>query len=146
MSNKNNKMEYSKKLLIACGIIFIATLAFCITRDFSSILDATVYGSAITITGGIFGTATVWYMKKSQAEHVAGMQSYMYGDVMNVRYEYNEKMLKLQHQYNVQDYEISNIEMESPIDDMSENALNNMQSTLDNEFNEATSSIESQVF
>ena len=50
---------------------------------------------------------------------------------MNIRLQYNEKMLKLQNKYGVTSEEVHEIENDSHMDDVSESILNQAISELD---------------
>lgn len=143
MKNEDNKkVRYSKKLVVFTSALFLGTLIFCLTRDYTSFVDVSIYASALTITGGIMGTSVLWYMKKTQAEHITSTQSDMYENVMRMRLEYNKEMMKLKKQYKTEDFEIEQIEMESPMDDFSESVMSNMEANISQHMHEATSSIE----
>lgn len=145
MNKKKKKFEFSKVIVVLVNAIFMCVLYYCLKQDYSSILDASVFLSAITSSGAIALTTDVWYMKKSQAEHVSGISSYTYGDIMDIRLHYNEEMMKLKKKYNMTDYDVSKIETESPMDDISEDALNRTEQKLNEQMDEATSSIEAQT-
>ena len=142
---KKHNLEFSKALIFVCGAIFIGTLLFCLTRDYTTIIDTAFYVSAITISGSVFLTSVVNYLKKAQAENAYKIQNRMYENVMKVRLSYNEEMLKLRQKYNVPQEEIGEIEMESPIDDMSDTALSNMQNAIENSISDAISPTEQQI-
>ena len=142
----NKKVRYSKKVVIFTSALFLGTLIFCLTRDYTSFVDVSIYASALTITGGIMGTSVLWYMKKTQAEHVTSTQSLMYENVMKMRLEYNKQMMELKKQYKMEDFEVEQIEMESPMDDFSESVLSNMEANISQHMNEATTSIEMQNY
>ena len=142
----NKKVRYSKKVVIFTSALFLGTLIFCLTRDYTSFVDVSIYASALTITGGIMGTSVLWYMKKTQAEHVTSTQSLMYENVMKMRLEYNKQMMELKKQYKMEDFEVEQIEMESPMDDFSESVMSNMEANISQHMNEATTSIEMQNY
>lgn len=147
MKNENNKkVRYSKKLVVFTSALFLGTLIFCLTRDYTSFVDVTIYASALTITGGIMGTSVLWYMKKTQAEHITSTQSDMYENVMRMRLEYNKEMMKLKKQYKMEDIEVEQIEMESPMDDFSESVMSNMEANVSQHMNEAITSIDMQNY
>ena len=142
----NKKVRYSKKVVIFTSALFLGTLIFCLTRDYTSFVDVSIYASALTITGGIMGTSVLWYMKKTQAEHVTSTQSLMYENVMKMRLEYNKQMMELKKKYKMEDFEVEQIEMESPMDDFSESVMSNMEANISQHMNEATTSIEMQNY
>ena len=59
--------------------------------------------------------------------------------------EYNKKILELKSKYKYTDEEIFEIENDSPLDELEQDALNSMNSSIDSAMDEATSSIEAQI-
>lgn len=143
--NKKLDIEFSKLIVVSSYILFILTLVYCTTRNFSSILDATVLVSAITSTGTLCVTSTVWYLKKRMTEHVALAEKYMYEEVMKVRLDFIEGRLKLQQKYKITEEDINNLDSDSPLGGMSDNQLTNMQTKLDSQMDDATSPTEIQT-
>jgi hypothetical protein len=87
----------------------------------------------------------VWYLKNSQAEKVARIKANTYKIISEERFEYNKKMLELRHMYECTDEDIFDVENNSPLDELEEEALNSMGYSIDSAMDEATSSIEAQV-
>lgn len=143
---ENNKIRYSKKVVVYTGILFLIALLYCLSKDYSSYVDVSIYASALTITGGIFATSLVWYMKKTQAEHVVGTQAEMYERVMRMRLQYNKEMMALKRIYSMQDGDVENIEMDSPVDDFSNNVMSEMESIIAQHLNDATSIIQQERY
>lgn len=63
------KKETSKKLLIATGILFAATLALGIMCVFKE-KDTSLFMYAIPSTGGVFGATVVFYLNKAKMENI----------------------------------------------------------------------------
>lgn len=129
---KNPKFQYSKILPIVSLVLFCAVLIKVMNVDYTNYFDTAVYVSAITVSGGIFGMIVKSYNAKSKAENVSKIQISMYNDTMKTRLWYNEQMALIKQQYGLTDDDISEIEENSHIDDISEEQLNDMKQTLDN--------------
>lgn len=99
----DKRFQYSKMLVFVTGIMFIVSLAYCLTRDISDLSDATLYTVAITVTGGVFGSAIIWYEKKSQAENVSKIQMQRVKDVARVEFEVYEKKVRLKKELGILD-------------------------------------------
>lgn len=129
---KNPKIQYSKILPIISLVLFCAVLVKVMNVDYTNYFDTAVYVSAITVSGGIFGMIVKSYNAKSKAENVSKIQLAMYHDTMKTRLWYNEQMALIKQQYGMTDNDMSEIEADSPIDDISEEQINEMKQTLDN--------------
>ena len=141
----NNKFQYSKILPLITFILFCGCIIRCFCIDISNAYDLSMYIAIITSSGTLCLTAVVWYLKNSQAEKVARIKADTYRIASEERYKYNEKMLKLQSEYNYTDEEIYDVENDSPLDEFEQDALNSMSSSVDSAMDEATESIEAQV-
>lgn len=97
----DKKFQYSKMLVFVTGIIFVLSLAYCLTKDISNVSDLTIYTVAITVTGGVFSSAIIWYEKKSQAENVSKIQMQQIKDVAKVEFEVYEKKVRLQKEMGI---------------------------------------------
>lgn len=129
---KNPKFQYSKVLPIISLVLFCAVLIKVMNVDYTNYFDTAVYVSAITVSGGIFGMIVKSYNAKSKAENVSKIQLGAYHDTMKTRLWYNEQMALIKKQYGLTDDDISEIEADSPIDDISEEQVIDMKQTLDN--------------
>lgn len=138
MVNTNNKInkrfQFSKIIIIVMLVIFVYTLYQVLHFQFNtdSYVDTAVYCTSLTVVGGILGTALIQYYKKSSTENLPKIQTSLYQDTMNIRLEYNKKMMELRQKYNMTDDDIYEIENQSQIDEISDNVLNNAVSELDN--------------
>ena len=112
--------------------------------DVSNIYDLSMYIAIITSSGTVCLTASVWYLKNSQAEKVARIKSETYKVISEERFKYNARMLALQNKYKFTEEEIWQIENNSPLDELEQDALNSLNSSVDNAMEEAVSSIEAQ--
>lgn len=143
---KNPKFQYSKILPIISLVLFCVVLAKTMSVDYTNYFDTAVYVSAVTVSGGIFGMIVKSYNAKSKAENVSKIQQSMYHDTMKTRLWYNEQMCRIKKKYDVTDEDIEKIEMNSPIDDISEEQINDMKQTLDNFTSDAKEEDDVQVY
>lgn len=129
---KESKFQYSKILPVISLVLFCAVLIKVMNVDYTNYFDTAVYVSAITVSGGIFGMIVKSYNSKAKAENVSKIQLSMYHDTMKTRLWYNEQMALIKQRYGLTNDDISEIEDDSPIDDISEEQINEMKQTLDN--------------
>lgn len=125
---KKNNMETSKKIILACGIIFVIavmyTIISCTIATISgSYVDWTSVVGLLTTTGGAFGTACGFYYSKARSENI-----------------YKLRMAFLREKYNilndigVLDIHRAKMEIENEID------------TIDNKLNEEEQQISYEDF
>ena len=129
---KEPRIQFSKLLTLGSLLLFIWALFQGFTTDFTQVYDTTVYVTAITISGGIFGVCLKSYMSKSKAENIYKVQRAMYEDIMDIKLKYNEGMMKLNQQYNMTQDDINMIDSVSPIDEGVDSVLNDMRENIDN--------------
>lgn len=141
---KKNKIQYSKIITLLTFLLFLGCVIRCFSVDISTVYDISLYATIITSTGAICLTSVVWYLKNSQAEKVARIKADTYRIISEERYRYNEKMLRLQSEYKYSDEEIFEIDNYSPLDELEQEALDSLNSYIDDAIKEATSSIEAQ--
>lgn len=139
------KIQYSKIITLLTFILFVGCVVKCFSIDISTMYDLSIYAAIITTSGTLCLTTVVWYLKNSQAEKVARIKADTYRIISEERYKYNEKMLQLKSKYEYTDEEIFEIENDSPLDELEQDALNSMNSSIDAAMDEATSSIEAQT-
>lgn len=133
-TNKLNKrFQFSKIIIVIMLIIFVYTLYQVLHFQFNtdSYVDTAVFCTALTVVGGILGTSLIQYYKKSSTENLPKIQTSLYQDTMNIRLEYNRKMMEYKQKFNMTDDDIYEIENQSQIDEISDNVLSNAVSELD---------------
>ncbi len=126
------KVQFSKFLTVGSLLLFIWSLMQGFRMDFAQMYDTTVYVTAITISGGIFGVCLKAYMSKAKAENIYKIQKTMYEDIMDIKLRYNEGMMQLTQKYNMTQNDIDMIDPTSPITNGVENILNDMRENIDN--------------
>lgn len=141
----NKKMQYSKIITFLTFMLFCGCIAKCFSIDISSAYDLSMYATIITTSGALCLTSVVWYLKNSQAEKVAKIKSGVYKTIADEEFNYNKNMLKLKHEYNYSDEDIFEIENGSSLDELRQDAMNSVISSIDNAMEEAVSSIEMQT-
>lgn len=142
----NKKIQYSKIITLLSFILFCGCIIVCFTKDISNMYDLSLYATIITTSGAICLTSIVWYLKNSQAEKVAKIKSDTYRVISEERYKYNKRMLELKAKYRYTDEEVFDIENDSPLDELEQDALNSMNASIDSAMDDATSFIEAQTF
>ena len=113
--------------------------------DVSTAYDLSVHAAIITSSGAICLTSVVWYLKNSQAEKVARIKADTYRIISEERFKYNEKMLALKSKYQYSEDEIFEIENDSPLDELEQDALNSMNASVDSAMEDASALIEAQT-
>ena len=130
--NKVPKIQFSKLLTIGSLLLFVWTLFKGLYIDYTSVYDTTVYVTAITISGGIFGVCLKSYMSKSKAENIYKVQKTMYEDIMGIKLRYNEQMMKLIKEYQITQDEIDINDMSNPISEGVESVISDMKENVNN--------------
>lgn len=144
MNQNNKKIQYSKIITLLTFILFCGCIIKCFLVDISTAYDLSVYATIVTSSGALCLTSVVWYLKNSQAEKVAKIKADTYKIISEERFKYNEKMLELKSRYKYTEEDIFEIENDSPLDELEQDALNSLNSSVDCAMDEATSSIEAQ--
>ena len=127
-----NKVQFSKILTILSFIIFVWTLYCGFSASFNQLYDISVYVTAITVSGGIFGVCLKSYMSKSKAENIYKVQKTMYEDIMDIKLYYNEEMMKLIQKYNLNQEDVNMADNTSYIDNGVDNIIGDMQESINN--------------
>lgn len=124
------KFEYSKILATFSMLLFLGTLIYgyvvmthLILAESATIFDLAFFTSAITVTGGVFMTTAKHYYSKSGLQNTTCIRNGVYEQILKVRLQFIEEILKLQKKYNVSQDAINEIEMDSPFVEISESFL-----------------------
>ena len=114
-------------------VLFIYVIYKGVNYDFSSVtyMDSAIFCACIVAVSGILGAIVTKYLNNSNSENIPRIQLELFKKSMNIRLQYNEKMLKLQNKYGVTSEEVHEIENHSHMDDVSESILNQAISELD---------------
>lgn len=140
-----NKFQFSKLLPVFTGLIFFICVYYAFHIDYSSVVDTAVYCTALTISGGIFGTTIVWYLKKSQAENTYKIKIGLYQEVNRQEILYNKTMCILKNKYSLTDEDVMNLE-NSSLALMKGEAFNDVSGHVNQVMDDATQTIEQQTY
>lgn len=143
--NTNKRVQYSKIITFLTFILFCGCIIRCFFVDITTAYDLSLYATIITTSGMLSLTSIVWYLKNSQAEKVARIKAETYRIISEERYKYNKKMLELKSKYKYTDEEVFEIESNSPLDELEQDALDSMNSSIDSAMEEAAEPIEAQT-
>lgn len=146
MNNREPKIQFSKLLTIGSLLLFIWTLLKGLYIDYTSVYDTTVYVTAITISGGIFGVCLKAYMSKSKAENIYKVQKTMYEDIMDIKLKYNQQMMKLIQEYQISQDEIDMNDMSSPISEGVDSIISDMKENVNNHLYDTKTEDEIETF
>jgi len=148
MSKTKREWQYSKAIVAITGVVFVCVLIFCFTRNIDSVYDLSLYTATVTVTGGVFGSALVWYEKKSQAENVSKIQLQHIKDTAKLEYAIYEKKLRLKKELGILCQ--SDIGMDDNgdfhIDEQVDGAVDRDSEYLSEKMNDATSDPEIQTY
>lgn len=130
---RSKKFRTSKIIMWLFIVLFIYVIYKGVNYDFSSVtyMDSAIFCACIVAVSGILGAIVTKYLNNSNSENIPRIQLELFKKSMNIRLQYNEKMLKLQNKYGVTSEEVHEIENDSHMDDVSESILNQAISELD---------------
>ena len=130
---RSKKFRTSKIIMWLFIVLFIYVIYKGVNYDFSSVtyMDSAIFCACIVAVSGILGAIVTKYLNNSNSENIPRIQLELFEKSMNIRLQYNEKMLKLQNKYGVTSEEVHEIENDSHMDDVSESILNQAISELD---------------
>ena len=132
MENKDKiKVQYSKILPCITLIVFIGCLICGFTADFTTMVDVSFYVTSATISGTAFVTSIVFYYRKAQAENSIKLKTSLYETSCEMRLKYNAEMMKLQHQFNMTNDEVRDMEEGSVMDEFEQEALDSVKYSID---------------
>lgn len=142
----NYTTAYSRKLPIITGIIFIFCIVVGLTKDCTNALDTSVSVTAITVSGGIFGSTLIYFLKKAQSENTFILKMKLYKCASEERYNFNSRMMELKAKYNMSDDDVQEIENNSSLDEFTDEALESVENSVNEAMNEATETVELKSF
>ena len=130
---RSKKFRTSKIIMWLFIVLFIYVIYKGVNYDFSSVtyMDSAIFCACIVAVSGILGAIVTKYLNNSNSENIPRIQLELFKKSMDIRLQYNEKMLKLQNKYGVISEEVHEIENDSHMDDVSESILNQAISELD---------------
>lgn len=123
LNSARRKVEFSKKLVIVTGALFILSL-FLVRADMKEGYDISSYATQIILTtGGIFGASIVFYLNKAKIENLSkGKIRFM---LLRIRLELRLKDQIPEEAYNLILEEINAIDrmMDTKLDGALEEAI-----------------------
>ena len=146
MKKEKKYFQYSKLLPIITGIIFVGCLCYAFTINLQNYVDLTVIATSITVSGGIFGSTILGYVKKAQSENNVKLKIELYKIASEERLKYNEKMMILKKKYEFSDEQIMELENDSPMDDYETEALSSVENIINMAESDAESPVEMQTY
>lgn len=144
--DKKNKFTYSKWLPITTGIVFIICLAIGFSVDASNVYDVSIFVTAISVSGAIWGTCIVNYSKKASSENAYKMKSAFYKEATRERLYFNEQMMILKQKYSMTDEDVMNIDESGESDEVMSNAFDDATSSLNANIEESETVSDIQSF
>lgn len=138
MKNKL-KIRTSKLIMWLFIVLFIYVIYKGVNYDFSNVtyMDTAIFCACIASVTGILGAIVTKYLNNSNCENIPKIQMGLYKYSINLRLDYNEKMMQLKQKYSMTDDEVYEIENNSHMDEVTDSILNNSISELDNEFSQS---------
>lgn len=123
LNSARRKVEFSKKLVIVTGALFILSL-FLVRADMKEGYDISSYATQIILTtGGIFGASIVFYLNKAKIENLSKARIRFV--LLRLRLEIRLKDRLPEEEYNLIMEEIDKIDrmMDSKLDGALEEAI-----------------------
>ena len=123
LSSVKRKTEFSKKLVILTGALFILSL-FLVRSDMREGYDISSYATQIIVTtGGIFGASIVFYLNKAKIENLSKAKIRFV--LLRLRLEIRLKDRLPEEEYNLIMEEIDKIDrmMDTKLDGALEEAI-----------------------
>lgn len=123
LSSARRKTEFSKKLVILTGALFILSL-FLVRADMKEGYDISSYATQIILTtGGIFGASIVFYLNKAKIENLSKAKIRFV--LLRLRLEIRLKDRLPEEEYNLIMEEIDKIDrmMDTKLDGALEEAI-----------------------
>lgn len=123
LSSAKRKTEFSKKLVILTGALFILSL-FLVRADMKEGYDISSYATQIILTtGGIFGASIIFYLNKAKIENLSKAKIRFV--LLRLRLEIRLKDKLPEEEYNLIMEEIDKIDrmMDTKLDGALEEAI-----------------------
>lgn len=130
--SKFKKPRTSKIIMWLFICLFIYVIISGVNYDFSSttVVDTAIFCACIASVGGILGAIIAKYYNNSNAENIPKIQLNLYKESMDIRLKYNEEMMKLKKEYEMTSEDVSDIESDSNMTEITDNILDSAISEL----------------
>lgn len=141
-----HKHIYSRILPILTGAVFIYVLWKSFHINIEDFVDASIYVTAITSSAAIWGSSIIWYSKKRLSENAFLLRMQLYKESSKQRLWFNRKMVELMEEYRLDENDMMRLNEFGEIDDMMNNAMNDVIQVVDTSQSEADQPNELQNF
>lgn len=141
-----HKHFYSRMLPVLTGAVFIYVLWKAFHINIEDFVDASIYVTAITSSAAIWGSSIIWYSKKRLSENAFLLRMQLYKESSKQRLWFNRKMVELMEEYRLDENDMMRLNEFGEIDDMMNNAMNDVIQVVDTSQSEADQPNELQNF
>lgn len=141
-----HKHFYSRMLPVLTGAVFIYVLWKSFHINIEDFVDASIYVTAITSSAAIWGSSIIWYSKKRLSENAFLLRMQLYKESSKQRLWFNRKMVELMEEYRLDENDMMRLNEFGEIDDMMNNAMNDVIQVVDTSQSEADQPNELQNF
>ena len=141
-----HKHFYSRMLPVLTGAVFIYVLWKAFHINIEDFVDASIYVTAITSSAAIWGSSIIWYSKKRLSENAFLLRMQLYKESSKQRLWFNRKMVELMEEYILDENDMMRLNEFGEIDDMMNNAMNDVIQVVDTSQSEADQPNELQNF
>ena len=141
-----HKHIYSRMLPVLTGAVFIYVLWKSFHINIEDFVDASIYVTAITSSAAIWGSSIIWYSKKRLSENAFLLRMQLYKESSKQRLWFNRKMVELMEEYRLDENDMMRLNEFGEIDDMMNNAMNDVIQVVDTSQSEADQPNELQNF
>lgn len=133
------KPQFSKILVFVSGAIFVLAVIWCLFGNVASLYDTSLQVTIITVCGGIFGSAIIWYEKKAQAENVSKIKLQHVKEISQLEFDTYEKKLRLQQELGILGSSTETDDgCDFHVDEMYDDAVNSDNMYVDSKMDDAT--------
>lgn len=136
------KFQYSKIITVITCILFVVFTMIALFLN----VDSSVAMTAIGCAGGVFGSSVIFYLRKSQQENTYKIRISSYEESVKQRLYFNEQMMILKKKYDMTDEDVDNIENQSDMDDMMNDAFSSMKNGIDEAEADSSTPIDIQTY
>ena len=133
-------------LPVLTGAVFIYVLWKSFHINIEDFVDASIYVTAITSSAAIWGSSIIWYSKKRLSENAFLLRMQLYRESSKQRLWFNRKMVELMEEYRLDENDMMRLNEFGEIDDMMNNAMNDVIQVVDTSQSEADQPNELQNF
>lgn len=141
---KEKKFTFGKVITAIVLIFFVVVMNYGLYLTTCPEINETLIITIIGAIGTVTATTLVFYYRKSQSENLLKINSSMYKEMTDNRFEYNKRMLELRRDMGVDQSVIDEIEMDSDADEYMDMTKERAITDMDTFVNDAHTMIERQ--